>query len=171
MRQKTEAIGFSFVNSGFTTTFVPMKRITGIITTLILSFVIIWTSAGITMLHCAHTGEVSPLVSETSCSSSCCQESTSTAAHHHTDTSTQESMRCHPTSPCMSVEVLKLSPGTPSHSIHYIFSQAPVLCKLSAWTQTALLTVCVRQIERDFSLLLRHGPPRRYLAFLRILRI
>ena len=148
-----------------------MKRITGLLTMLAFSLVIIWTSAGVAMLHCAHTGALSPLVTASSCSSSCCKESTAMAAHHRNAGHTEKTAHCHPVSPCMSVQVMKLSPSTLSHSIHLIFSQAPTACLLPAWTQSLLPMPKARPAERDFALLLRHGPPRSYLAFLRILRI
>lgn len=148
-----------------------MKRITGILTTLLFSLVIIWTSAGIGMLHCAHSGELKPLIASTSCPSPCCQESTSTTSHPHTASSTGKAVHCQPASSCMSVKVWRLAPGTTNNNLHFIFNQVPVLCKLLAWAQPTIPAFCSKTAERDFSQLLRHGPPRRYLAFLRILRI
>lgn len=145
-----------------------MKRITGLLTTLLLSLTIVWMGAGITLLHCAHTGavEVATAAEDDGCAPDAHQEKPCHPMSHMA-----KAGDCSRMPSCMSVEVLRLSPSTVSQSVRYIFGQTAVCLPPLVPVFADLLPADAGDSRTVVAESPWHSPPRHYLTLIRVLQI
>lgn len=132
-----------------------MKRLTGILSTLLLSALIVWMSTGVALWHCAHTGlttQVAPAMAKDCCKSHC------------------KSRPSYDTASCMSMKVVQLSPSTVAPKAKLSFAGAgPILLFCLLWAP--LLLPLFEGWKLRCVPLAWHSPPRARLRQLRVLLI
>ena len=125
-----------------------MKMYIPILMSVLLSMTVLLMGPGFNVVRCMHSGEVRAVT--------CLDKS---------------NMGCSPTSDCMSVEHVQLSPSNAAHSIDYDFNAVqPLLAIIPTIVAEWLFCIQNKLIVRIFNLV-RGGPPRDYLSFIRVLRI
>lgn len=129
-----------------------MKRLLRILMCLWLSILIIGLGAGVCMLHCAHSGEGSIVQIEA-------------IEHGHCDAC------CRPSSPCMSVKVVRLSPTSVAAQSTYSFVQMPVVALSAFLPEVVAPSICAIRRAVSVASHPRHGPPRSWLARICVLQI
>ena len=125
-----------------------MKKYIHILMSVLLSMTVLLMGTGFNVVHCMHSGSVWAVT---------CMD--------------KSNMGCSPTSDCMSVEHVQLSPSNAAHSIDYHFNAVqPLLAIIPTIVAEWLFCIQNKLIVRIFNLV-RGGPPREYLSFIRVLRI
>lgn len=125
-----------------------MKKYIHILMSVLLSMTVLLMGPGFKVVRCMHSGEVRAVT--------CLDKS---------------NMGCSPTSDCMSVEHVQLSPSNAAHSIVYDFNAVqPLIAIIPSVVAEWLFSIQIKPIARIFDLV-RGGPPRDYLSFIRVLRI
>ena len=125
-----------------------MKKYIHILMSVLLSMTVLLMGPGFNIVRCMHSGSVRAVT--------CLDKS---------------NMGCSPTSDCMSVEHVQLSPSNAAHSIDYDFNAVqPLLAIIPTIVAEWLFCIQNKLIVRIFNLV-RGGPPREYLSFIRVLRI
>lgn len=147
-----------------------MRHWYGTIASIWLSLLLVWTGAGIGLLHCSHTGQTEALqLSADACQKSCCHAKAQGTHTHHAQRKHTGASYAKPS--CMSLEVVKLSPSL--RAPHPLHSLAPLAVPLALFQQPlsqlhAMPALPVRPMTQGWSW---HGPPRSWLTFIRILII
>ena len=125
-----------------------MKKYIHILMSVLLSMTVLLMGPGFNVVRCMHSGDVRAVT--------CLDKS---------------NMGCSPTSDCMSVEHVQLSPSNAAHSIVYDFNAVqPLIAIIPSVVAEWLFSIQIKPIVRIFDLV-RGGPPREYLSFIRVLRI
>ena len=125
-----------------------MKKYIHILMSVLLSMTVLLMGPGFNVVRCIHSREARAVT--------CLDKS---------------NMGCSPTSDCMSVEHVQLSPSNAAHSIDYDFNAVqPLLAIIPTIVAEWLFCIQNKPIVRIFDLV-RGGPPREYLSFIRVLRI
>ena len=125
-----------------------MKKYIHILMSVLLSMTVLLMGPGFNVVRCKHSGDVRAVT---------CMD--------------KSNMGCSPTSDCMSVEHVQLSPSNAAHSIDYDFNAVqPLLAIIPTIVAEWLFCIQNKLIVRIFNLV-RGGPPREYLSFIRVLHI
>lgn len=125
-----------------------MKKSIHILMAVLLSMTVLLTGTGFNVVRCMHTGSVNAVI--------CLDKS---------------NMGCAPTSNCMSVEHVQLSPSNAAQSIVYDFNAVQTLVAIiPGFVANWFLGIQNQTIAKVFYAV-RESPPRDYLSFIRVLRI
>lgn len=127
---------------------IEMKKSIHILMAVLLSMTVLLTGTGFNVVRCMHTGSVNAVI--------CLDKS---------------NMGCAPTSNCMSVEHVQLSPSNAAQSIVYDFNAVQTLVAIiPGFVANWFLGIQNQTIAKVFYAV-RESPPRDYLSFIRVLRI
>lgn len=145
-----------------------MNRLSHIIIGAWLSILIVWTGVGVGMLRCEHSGGVQMAVAYDACKGGESCGSGTAAAHSR---AAAHGKCCRPMKGCMHLSVLKLQPSVPGVAQTFSFMALPSAVALPPLP--AVLPQCAVSVRRIFRCAVpaRHGPPRLWLAIIRVLLI
>ncbi|MCI6160088.1 MAG: hypothetical protein PUH24_06195 [Prevotellaceae bacterium] len=129
-----------------------MKRTSRWLISFVLSIAIVWMGAGVSVMHCLHTGNIQ--IADM-------QEALCQAAECETETGGE----------CMEMQTVRLSPTPMAQTLLFDFAEMPVVSLLSH--QFLAFQTCSDLLESLIPTYaeLWHSPPRAYLYLIRILTI
>ena len=130
-----------------------VKKIYSTAVSLWLSVLLVWTGAGIALMHCCHSGHTGAVQ---------VQQVQAGAGH---------SRCCCAKAPCMTVRVLKLSPSVPPVTVTRPLLPVTFLPALFHTAPPACVPVLHGLPVQKPRGRAWHGPPRSWLAFIRVLVI
>lgn len=145
-----------------------MNRLSHIFVCAVLSILVVWTGAGIGMLRCEHSGGVQMAVTYEAChGGASCGEPAAHGGRH----ATAHDKCCKQQKGCMHLSVLKLQPSVPGVAQAFSFTALPAVLALPPLQ--AVLPACPVVVRRIYGSAVpaRHGPPRLWLAIIRVLQI
>lgn len=125
-----------------------MKKYIHILMSVLLSMTVLLMGTGFNVVRCMHSGNVM--------SATCMDKS---------------NMGCAPTSDCMSVQHVQLSPSNAAHHTVFDFNAVQTLLAIiPGFVAEWLLCILNKTIVKVFYEV-REAPPREYLNFIQVLRI